>query len=71
MKYLARLYCICIVWNNMDSNQIIDMDFEMMGLEQNYPNWVQLKYEAFGRNQTNIDDLVRLGIDNGCQVKEN
>lgn len=55
----------------MDSNQIIDMDFEMKGLEQNYPNWVQLKYEAFGRNQTNIDDLVRLGIDNGCQVKEN
>lgn len=55
----------------MDSNQIVDIDFEMMDTEQNYPNWIQLKYEAFSRNQTNIDDLVRLGIDSGCQVKEN
>lgn len=55
----------------MDSNQIIDIDFELVYTEQNYPNWMQLKYEAFGANQTNIDDLVRFGIDNGCQVKEN
>lgn len=71
MKYLAQLYCICIVWNTMDTNQIIDIDFEMMDMEQNYPKWMYLKYETFKGNQTNIDDLVRLGIDNGCQVKEN
>lgn len=55
----------------MDTNQIIDIDFEMMDMGQNYPKWMQLKYEALSENQTNIDDLVRLGIDNGCQVKEN
>lgn len=55
----------------MDINEIIDIDFQMTNMEQNYPNWIQLKYEAFSENQTNIDDLVRLGIDNGCQVKEN
>lgn len=71
MKYLARLYCVCIVWNSMDTNQIIHIDFEMMDTGQNYPKWMQLKYEALSENQTNIDDLVRLGIDNGCQVKEN
>lgn len=55
----------------MDTSQITEINFDMMDIEQNYPNWIQLKYEAFNGNQTNIDDLVRLGIDNECQVKEN
>lgn len=70
LKYLARLYCICIVWNNSDTNQIIDIDFDGLRVQQNFPTWIQLKY-AFDENRTNVDDLVRLGIDNGCQVKEN
>lgn len=68
VKYLARLYCICLVSNNLDPTEMVDIDFEWMHAQQNFPQLIQLKYEAFRGNQNNIDDLVRLGIDNGCQV---
>lgn len=29
---------------------------------------IWLKYDAFYGNQTNTDDLIRMGIDNSCQV---
>ena len=60
-----------MVCNSMDTNQIIDIDFEMMDMEQNYSKWMHSKYETFNGNQTNVVNLIRLGIENGCQVKEN
>lgn len=70
IKYLARLYCICLVSSNLDTNQIDDVDFEWMHAQHNFPQWIQMKYEILRKNQTNIDDLVRSGIDNDCQVKK-
>lgn len=49
----------------------MDINFDWMQVEENYPQMIRLKYDAFEGNQTNIDDLIRMGIDNGCQVKWN
>lgn len=68
MNYLAQLYCVCVVWNNLDPNQIVNIKIDFMQMVENYPQTMWLKYEAFKGNQTNIDDLIRMGIDNDCQV---
>lgn len=71
LKYLAQLYCVCIVWNSLDTNQLTNIDSNQIDDEQNYPRLIWLKYEAVYSTQSIVDDLVRLGIDSGCQVKEN
>lgn len=68
IKYLAELYCVCVVWNTLDTDQITDINFDSMHVEEQYPKMIWLKYDADEGNQTNIDGLVRLGIDIGCQV---
>lgn len=67
MNYLAQLYCICILWNNLDSNQIADIHLDQNSMNENVPRMIWLQYEIPNGNQT--DELVRMGIDNGCQVK--
>lgn len=71
VTYLAQLYCICVVWNTLDGSEIVRMDLHWNHVEQDYPQMIWLKYEAYAENQTDIDDLVRLGIDSDCQVKGN
>lgn len=71
LKYLAQLYCVCVVWNNLETNQVVDINFDWIHVEENYPQMIWLKYDAFEVNRTNIDNLIRMGIDNGCQVQLN
>lgn len=68
---MAQLYCICVVWNTLDANEIVSINLNWNHVKDDYPQMIWIKYEAFNENQTNIDDLVRMGIDNDCQVKEN
>lgn len=69
VKYLSKLYCDCVVWNNLDGIHDVNIEFDWIHLEKNYPQMIWLKYDALNENQTNVDDLIRMGIDNGCQVK--
>lgn len=66
---MARFYCICVFWNTSDADQSVSISLDWNHTEGIYPQMIWLKYEAINVNQTNIDDLVRLGIDNNCQVK--
>lgn len=59
---------MCIVWNTLDTKQIVELNIDRMHVDENYPRTIWLKYEAFKSNQTNIDDLIRMGINNDCQV---
>lgn len=68
---MAQLYCICVLWNTLDSNEIVSINLNWDHVKDDYPQMIWIKYEAFNENQTYIDDLVRMGIDNDCQVKEN
>lgn len=71
IKYLAQFYCVCIVSNALDTNQVTDINLNWNSVEADLPLLIWLKYDAlrYDNNQTNVDDLVRIGIDNGCQVK--
>lgn len=66
---MAQLYCICVLWNTLDTNEIVSINLNWNHVKEDYPQMIWIKYE-FNENQSNIDDLVRMGIDNGCQVKE-
>ncbi|XP_037028978.1 uncharacterized protein LOC119069082 isoform X2 [Bradysia coprophila] len=59
------MYCICILWTNFDVNQIDGINFEA---DANYPNMIWMKYEASTKNRTNVDQFVRIGIENYCQA---
>lgn len=67
---MSHLYCVCVVWNTLDTNQVVDINFNWIHAEENYPRMIWLKHEAFESDKTNIDDLIRLGLDNGCQVRK-
>lgn len=54
----------------MDVNEMVGINLNWNHAKDNYPQLIWLKYEAFGSNQTNIDDLIRMGIDNDCQVND-
>lgn len=71
INYLANLYCVCVIWNTLDANQFVAINFDWIRMEENYPQMIWLKYETIQGNRKKVDDLVRLGIDSGCQVKEN
>lgn len=67
MNYLAQLYCICVLWTNMDIDQIQNVHLlsnNGKGSNVEPPVLIWLKYE----NETNVNDLVRMGIDSGCQA---
>lgn len=66
VNYLAQLYCICVLWNNLDSIQIADIHFDWDPMAERYPQMIWLKYDALSENET--DFLVRMGVDHSCQV---
>lgn len=68
VKYLVEIYCICVFWNSLDDHRILSINFNWNNTQENYTQMIWLKYDAFEGNQTNIDDLVRMGIDKSCQV---
>lgn len=68
-KYLTQLYCVCVVWNNLDANQFVDINSDWSYGGENYPAMIWLKYEKTMSDQTNITDLIQSGIENGCQVR--
>lgn len=68
VKYLTQLYCVCVVWNNLDANQFVDINSDW-SYEGDYPAMIWLKYEKTMSDQTNITDLIQSGIENGCQVR--
>lgn len=45
-----------------------EINFKWTHDEENYPPMIWLKYDSIEINQSNVDDLIRMGIDNGCQV---
>lgn len=60
------MFSICMIWTNLDANQIGGINFEA---NANYPRMIWMKYETKNDlNRTNIDDFVRIGIENYCQV---
>lgn len=69
VKYLARLYCVCVIWNSLDTNQIADINFDWSYGGENNPTMIWLRYEKTMSDQTNIDDLIQSSIENGCQVR--
>lgn len=68
--YLSKLYCVCILWNNLDFDHIQNIKtFE--GLSTNPINFevpvlVWLKFNE----QDEVDNRTLEGIDLGCQVNK-
>lgn len=87
INYLAKLYCICVVWQSADIDQISNIIVPInddtnetwkfnnnlmttIAMDQrNHYQLVWLKYTSdSNNNNTNIDDVIELGINTGCQV---
>lgn len=83
VNYLAKLYCICILWKAVDVNQIsniipindewrfndIIIRNEFVMDQNNHYQFVWLKYIENFTTVNNTDDIIEMGIDSGCQVR--
>lgn len=68
VNYLVKLYCVCILWTNYDVNQINTINPSAWSSFDEI-QMVWLEYHPSGVNQTNTDNMVRSGVNAGCQVK--
>ncbi|KAG4072849.1 hypothetical protein HA402_002592 [Bradysia odoriphaga] len=68
LKYFIQLYCVCVVSNTLDANHMIEINFNWIHEGEKYPQMIWLKYDAQESNQSNVDDLIRMSIDSGCQA---
>lgn len=71
VNYLAKLYCICALWHSDDIDQIGAVNptawhISNDGAMTDDANMIWLRYD--NNDATDVDHLVRLGINAGCQV---
>lgn len=69
VNYLAKLYCVCALWQGVDIDQIGAVNPIVWntsnGVMTNEARLIWLKYNG---SASNMDHLVRLGMNAGCQV---
>lgn len=69
VNYLSKLYCVCALWQGVDIDQIDAVNPNIWNISNGaMTNNARLIWLKSNGSAANMDHLVRLGLNAGCQV---